>query len=157
MRRKLFGLFVIGLVLTVTGWMFDRALDIKEFAKIALPGYIYGNELLNALEQDPTLAAVPSNPGFRPIIAWWPQLEDKGAVQTISRSPAFIDFGSSVTNDILLIPKDGDAKQRGPSWRMSLARRQLAERARARLFWMGAVIFFVGVIVSATSGTLPVR
>jgi len=152
MNRRLLALLILGLLLAVSGWLFDRALEVQWLGRLLAPDYVEGTELLDHLEANDKLAVLSHHPGFWAVLQRWPGLQNKQGVHFISRSVAFMQFGASVTSDIELIARDGEQREIPARWRVAGARKQLLAEAKARVFWLGTVVFVLGIVVSAVSG-----
>ena len=152
MRCLLFSLFIFGLILAVIGWFFEKAFRFAWLMKKFFPYQLNGLNALDFLASNVKHGITEENPGFRVILERWPQPGDKDSVQSIGRGPAYIKFGSRVENDFALVMYNEEKNKIDPVWTESSARHVLIQEIDKKLFWIGKVIFFCGIVISLISG-----
>jgi len=118
------------------------------------PHQLNGLNTLNFLASNVKHRISQEHQGFNVILERWPQPDDKDSVRYIGRGPAYIKFGSRVENDFALVMYDKDNNRIEPVWTESSARHLILEEIDKRLFWIGKVIFFGGILLSFVSGLL---
>lgn len=154
MNHLFFGLFLVGILVAICGWFFDRALDIRWVSRLVAPEYVHGTAFLDRLEGNDKLAVTADHRGCPELLRRWPGLSNTASVRMVSRSVAFMQFGTSVAPDIQLIARAQDQSEIPPRWSMAAARKELGDEAKNRAFWVGAVVFFLGMAISLVAGTL---
>jgi hypothetical protein len=154
MNWPLLTLFVLGNILAILGWFFDRTREIDWLARVMVRDYVYGSRALDDLATDPKRAILPSHLGFNVLLTRWPNLPNKKAVASIGRSIAFTEFGPEVKNDIELIALDQALNHLESRWLFSSARQELQKQADKRIFIFGTIMFFLGIAVSIASGVI---
>lgn len=154
MKSLLFSLFIFGIILAVIGWFFEKAFRFAWLMKRFFPDQLNGINALDFLGSNVKHEITPENQGFGVILERWPQPGDKDSVRYIGRGPAYIKFGSRVENDFALVMYDEDKNKIEPIWTESSARHVLHQEIDKKLFWIGKVIFFSGIVISFVSGLL---
>lgn len=154
MRCLLFSLFIFGLILAVIGWFFEKAFRFAWLIKKFFPDQLNGLNALDFLASNVKHGITGENQGFSIILERWPQPENKESVQYIKRGPAYIKFGSQVENDFALVMYNEDMNKIEPVWTESSARHVLLQEIDKKLFWIGKVIFFCGIVISLVSGLI---
>lgn len=154
MKWILFILFIIGMILVILGWFFDRMSHFPGLMRRICPDYMNGITTLNTLARDNKVAITEKHPGFNVILKSWPGMTEKSRVRLIGRSAAYMGFGAQVTSDIQLIAFGEDHKEIGSRWKISSARSLLVVEKNKRVFWIGATVFWVGILISSVSGLL---
>jgi len=154
MRRFLFLLFIIGVILAILGWFFDRLSYFPWLMRKISPDYVNGIDALDVLAADDKRDLTPSHLGFNAILERWPGLNRKSSITLIGRSVAYLGFGSRVTGDFQLIAYDKDRSEVMPIWKHSSARSLFVGEQNERLFWIGTVVFFSGLGIAFVSGLL---
>lgn len=144
-------LFITGTVLEIIGWFFDKAANISWIMKFVCRNTYFGLKALDLLAQNTNGVLLPQHPGFDPIVRHWPQLADKNSVQSIGRGPAFIKFGAQAEPGFALIAYQGEIKI-DSVWEEASARKILLSEQDLKLFRYGALLFYLGLIVSIISG-----
>ena len=157
MNLLLFILSLVGLLVTLFGWLFDRALDISWVARLIAPAYFHAKAVLNQLEGNSRLAITADERGCVELLKRWPGLADITSVGMISRSIAFMSFGPTVTPEIELIARRADKSEILPRWRMAAARHDLEHEAKTRVFRVGAIVFSIGLAISLLAAVLQFR
>lgn len=157
-KRILFALFIVGLVLTVTGWFFDQASHFPLVLETIAPDAASVVGALDAISEDAGLGIMPEHPSFDVLLKHWPDFPDNVSVARIGRSVAYTLYGGGqVENDFDLFAYDAARNRVGPSWRQSVARRLFQEEIDRKLFRNGSIIFWGGIIISAITGLLGFR
>ena len=154
MRWLLFSLFVLGLLIVVLGWFFDRAANFNFLLKKIAPDYVHGINALDILAENNKRALIPKHPGFIVLLSRWPDQPLTSSVAIISRSVAYTEFGPQVKNDFQLILRDAQQNEISPRWSEANARGMLENELNRKLFITGTIIFFIGISVSFFSGFL---
>jgi len=144
-------LFIVGIVITITGWFFDRAKSFNFLVSIISPDYVSAKRALSDLDQNKNILLTYNHEGFEFLIDKWPNLNNKNTVRYIGRSVAFIEFGSKVSNDIELIAKDKDENKIDETWRMSEATAVVESIIDRKLSLLGGFLFWLGIVVSISS------
>lgn len=150
-KNTLHVLFVIGIVITVTGWFFDRAKSFNWLVSIVAPDYISAKRALSDLEQNERIGLTSNREGFKFLVDEWPNLNDEDSVRYIAGSVAFIAFTPSISNDIELIARDKDQIEIKERWNMSEASAVVESIIDGKLFAFGGFLFGFGIIVSIGS------
>ena len=154
MGYLLFSLFLVGLILAIIGWFFEKAFRFDWLINKFFPNQSKGLKALNFLASNIKHEITKEHPGFNVIIERWSQKGDEASVEYIGRGPAYIKFGSRVENDFAVVAYDKNKNKIEPVWTESSARHVLLEEIDKRLFWIGKVIFFSGILLSFVSGLL---
>jgi len=144
-------LFVVGIVITIAGWFFDRAKSFDLLASIIAPDYLPAKQALSDLEQNKNILLTPNHEGFEILVDTWPNLDDKNSVRYIGRGPAYIKFGSTVSNDIALVAKNKDQNNIKEIWIMSEASAVVESMIDKKLSLIGGFLFGFGIIVTICS------
>ncbi len=144
-------LFVVGIVITITGWFFDRAKSFNWLVSIVAPDYVSAKRALSDLEQNERIGITSNHEGFKFLVNKWPNLNDKDSVRYIGRSVAFISFKSTISNDLQLIARDKDQNEIKERWKMSEASALVESIIDRKLFAFGGFLFWFGIIVSIGS------
>ena len=63
-------------------------------------------------------------------------------------------FGPNVKDDIDLIARDNEENEVRGKWTYSEARKALIASRDRRLFWIGTLVCFAGIAITATTGWL---
>lgn len=144
-------LFVLGIVITITGWFFDRAKSLNWVMSVIAPNYVSAKQALTDLKQNDKIGLTFQHEAFQILLDKWPKLSNKDSVRFIKRSIAFIAFKPEISNDIELIACDKDMNEIKERWRMSEASIAIESIIEGRLFSIGGTLFCIGIIVSAVS------
>jgi len=138
------------------GWFFDRAPHFPWLINRLVPNDMKGLKALDELANNPNIAITALYPGFNQLLHLWQDMDNgtKAKVAAIKRSISYIQFGPQVTNDFELIPCDKDLAELIPRWHESSARAVLKSRIDRKLFRVGAIIFWSGIVISAVSGII---
>jgi hypothetical protein len=148
-------LLVVGLVLTVAGWFFDRLAHFPRLERLVAKQTHDALDGLRFLAQNDRHGLLPVHPGFRPLVAAWPGLAATANAATIARSVAFMEFGgATISNDFELIARSSDNAEIPPRWRHASAIEVLQSRMKKRVFWLGTVVFWAGIVVSLAAGLI---
>ncbi|MGH7871598.1 MAG: hypothetical protein ACREQO_05200 [Candidatus Binatia bacterium] len=147
-------IFFGGIALTILGWLFARVIQARWLLMLVTPDYVKGMTVLNELASNEKFVATVKRPGVRVLLNVWPGLADKGHVESIQRSVAYMVFGPNVKDDIDLIARDNDENEVGGKWTYSEARKVLIASRDKRLFWIGTLVFFAGMAITVTTGWL---
>ena len=150
-------LFIVGIVITITGWFFDRAKSFNWLVSVIAPDYVSAKQALSDLEQNEKIGLTSHHEGFKILVEKWPNLNNKDSVRFIGRSVAFITFGSVVSNDIELIARDKDQNEIKERWKMSEASVAIESIIERKLFAIGGILFWFGIIVSIGSHIISSR
>ena len=137
----LFSLFIIGIILAILGWLFDRVSHFPWLMRKISPDYVNGINVLDTLAENEKHAITTFHPGFNVILERWQGLNRKSLVTLIGRSVAYVGFGPQVTSDFELIAYDKDRSEITPRWKNSSARSLFVDEQNKRLFWIGTVVF----------------
>jgi hypothetical protein len=144
-------IFVLGVVITITGWFFDRAKSFNWLVSFIAPDYVSAKQALNDLKQNEKIGLTPYHEGFQFLLDKWPNLSNKDSVCFIGRSVAFISFKPEISNDIELIAYDKDKNEVKERWIISEASVAIEGLIERKLFSIGCVLFWFGIAVSIVS------
>jgi len=144
-------LFVVGIVITITGRYFDNAKSFNWLVSIIAPDCVSAKRALSDLEENRNILLTYNHKGFEFLIDKWPNLNDKNSVRYIGRGPPFIKAGSTISNDIALIAKDKDQNEIKELWIMSEASAVVDSIINRKLSLVGGFLFWLGIIVSIGS------
>ena len=150
-------LFLIGIILAIVGWFFDRAKLFNWLMMKIAPDYIFAQKALEDLKKDPKIALTKHHEGFQILLERWPNLSNKDSVEYIGRTAAFVSFGAQVKNDIQLIAYDNENKEIRERWSISNATVVIEEIVERRLFKIGAILFWIGIVVSIASHIISLK
>jgi len=140
--------------LAVIGWFLDKAFRFKWLMKKYFSDQSNGIDALDFLASNVQHTVTLEHLGFSVIMERWPQAKEKDLVRYIGRGPAFIKFGSQIENDFAIVMYDEDKNKIEPVWTESSARHALVEEIDKRLFWIGKVVFFGGILLSFVAGLI---
>lgn len=150
-----FMLLVVGLVLTVAGWFFDRLAHFPRLERLVAKQAHDALNGLGLLAQNERHGLLPAHPGFRPLVAAWPGLAVTANATTIARSVAFMEIGvAAISNDFELIARLSDNTEISPRWRHASAIDLFQSRMKKRVFWLGTAVFWTGIVVSLSAGLI---
>ena len=151
MRWFLFLLFIIGIILAILGWFFDRVSYFPWLMRKISPDYVNSINALDTLAANKKHALTPFHPGFNALLERWPNLSKKLSVVLIGRSVAYMAFGEQVKGDFELIAFDKDNAEIKPRWKESAARSLFVDEEDKKIFWIGTVVFFNGLGIAFVS------
>lgn len=153
MKWLSFALLSLGLLISVIGWAFDRSTQIPWLHQWVDEDHYEGIDALEALSQNEKRALLPVHPGFWVLLQHWPSPVDITHVNQLRRSVAFTEFGPQIVNDFEIIAYDATQnEQQGERWRYSAAKTLLTEAYERKVFWLGAVVFFIGIAIAFVAG-----
>ena len=144
-------LFLIGIVVAIVGWFFDKAKSFDWLMLKIAPDYVFAQRALDDLKRDSKIVLTDRHQGFRVLITRWPNLKNPNAVKYIGRSSAFLAFGAQVRNDIQMIAYDIEKTEIPERWNMSDAAGEIERIVETRLFRIGAILFWSGIVISVAS------
>jgi len=61
-------IFLIGVISTITGWLFDYAKHFKWFMLKIVPNYVFGQKALDDLEKDSKIALTKQHERFKILL-----------------------------------------------------------------------------------------
>jgi len=146
-------LLLTGVALSVIGWLFDRITNLPLLLKMISPDYLYGTEALRLLAANDRRHLLSTHRGFQVLLNRWPHSYSDQAA-SIGRSVAFTEFGAQITNDFELRLCDATQADIAQRWSLTLAQKQLDAELEKRTFWLGTVVFFVGIVITLASGLI---
>ncbi len=147
-------IFFGGIAITILGCLLARVVEARWLLMLVTPNYVKGMAILNELASNEKFVATVKRPGVRVLLNLWPGLADKGHVESIQRSVAYMVFGPHVKDDIDLIARDNEENEVKGKWTYSEARKALIASRDRRLFWIGTLVCFAGIAITATTGWL---
>ena len=153
-RRFRFLLFISGFIIAIVGRFFDQVTELPWLLRMISPDYVNGINALDFLAQNRRHILNSHDPGFIVILERWPNLNKKSSVALIRRSPPYQDMLHQVKSDFELIGFDSNTKEIGTRWEESLARSLLIKELNNKRFWMGTVVFYIGLGLTVVSGLL---
>ena len=151
MEWLVFALLLFGVGLSVAGWFLDRVAGFGWLLRYVDTDYYHGVGALRLLSGSEKRALLPAHPGFRVLLSRWPGGKPD-SVALIGRSVAFVEFGSTVSNDFELLLYDTARNEISARWRYSEAHESLSKNHRKRVFWLGTPVFFLGIAIALASG-----
>jgi hypothetical protein len=149
-----FTLLVLGLTLTIVGWLIDRLEHFPGLERLLAREACNAIDALSLLASDGRYSFLPTHPGFKPIIAVWPDLSFSANVAIVARSVAFTQFGPTVENHFELIARSAENVELSSRWLYAPAMEKFKERIKKRVFWLGTVVFWFGIAVSFAAGLI---
>lgn len=149
-----FALLLLGIGIAIIGWLFDRLSQIDWLLKRVNPRYYHGTQALRLLAENERRALLPKHPGFHILLELWPSTMPVGSVALLGRSVAFVEFGPTVSNDFELIKYDSARNEVSTRWKYSEAIKKLSEAHHKNIFWLGTVVFFLGITITLISGLI---
>jgi len=147
-------LLIVGLSLAIAGWFCDRLNNFPTLERLLAKRARDAIDALNLLATNNRHELFPAHPGFSVIVAAWPGLSGDANVAVIGRSVAYVQFGPTVENHFELIARSIENAELPPRWRYATAIELFKGQIAKRVFWLGAVIFWVGIAVSLAAGLL---
>jgi hypothetical protein len=150
-------LLVVGLILTIVGWFFDRLVHFPVLERLIDKEACGAIDALGLLASDDRCGLLPELPGFRVIIAAWPNLSSSASASIIARSVAFVQFGPTVENHFELIARSAEDVELPPRWRYAPAMECFKGKIERRVFWLGTVVFWIGIALSLVAGLMDLE
>lgn len=150
----LHALFIVGIIFTITGWFFDRAKSFNFLLSWISPEYVFAQQALADLKKDQKIALTKNHEGFEVLLKKWPDLSEKESVVYIGRSVAYMSFGPEMSSDIEIIAFDKDQNEIKNRWAMSNANATFESIIDKKLFIIGTILFWFGIVISVVSHIL---
>ena len=111
MKKMINIVFIIGIIIMIIGWFFDRAKSFNWLMIRIAHSYVSAQKALEDLKGNPKVALTKHHEGFQILINKWPNLDDTNSAKYIGRTTAFLSFGAQVKNDIELVLYDKKKKE----------------------------------------------
>ena len=115
------------------------------------PNFVHTRDALDTLSTNNRVAINAKHPGFAPLLDAWPNLKDKSSVAKIGRTYAYIVFGPEVQNEVGLVAFNNRGQELQKDWTVRAAREVFSAKADTRVFRVGAIVFFIGTLVSVVA------
>lgn len=149
MRLALLVLSIIGALLSVAGWVIERAFKFEWLRRRLAPEADTALRALDVLRADPKLGFTRDDPVFIILSAVWPRFPHSSQIYAIGRTVAYMELGSEVKNQIGLTLFDEKLKRvEGYEWTIEEATDALIAPIERRFRYIGTTIFFVGVAIT---------
>ncbi|MBM4465165.1 MAG: hypothetical protein FJ014_06400 [Chloroflexi bacterium] len=154
MKLITFGLLILGVALSILGWLFDRLSKLNWLLKLVASEQASALQALELLAQNARYLLLSKHPGFGVLISRWPGLSKRNSITGIGRSVAFIEFGQQVQNDFELIAYSAGKQEIDPRWRYSQAQQVMNAELDKQVFWGGTIVFYLGIVITLISGVV---
>jgi len=145
-------LFLASFILIIVGWLVEKAERFRWLRNFVAPVQNITIETLDSLKVDYAIKA--GSLQGRTLISIWPNLKDPTVIEYIGRSIIYQEFQTDqIQNNIQLIAYAKD-KIVVDKWTIVEAKIILNGILTRRLFILGTIIFWIGLISTFISGLI---
>ena len=155
MQLSLLFLSVVGALLSVAGWVIERAFKFEWLRRRLAVEADTALRALDRLRADPKLGFTREDPAFVILSAAWPRFPHTLQIHAIGRTVAYVEFGSDVKNQIGLTLFDEKLKRvEGYDWTIAAATEALVAPIEKRFRYIGTSVFFIGVAITLAAASV---
>jgi len=146
-------LALIGLVIAIIGWYFDRALAFPSLLKLIAPDYISVKQAFDILDSGEKAIIPINHPGSRILMNWWkpkPKEQDIAKISGIGRSTGIFNIITGKHRyELRLLTQENKTMPAGYIWNDVEAKKLMQDILdKSVLKWSGWM-FWGGLMLSA--------